>query len=198
MRDAEVRRAFHESVLKSANGSNDTIVINELGLKNGVIRADIAVLNGKMIGYEIKTESDTLKRLPAQVTAYNEVFDKAFIITTHKHLKQVKKLIPGWWGIYEIIENANGSYSFIPRRSGSCNESQNAFTIAQLLWKAEALEIASDLLQTNVKPSITKKEIYQAICEGCCRKELSKIVIRYLKQRDNWRPNRPSPSQGDD
>jgi hypothetical protein len=198
MRDAQVRRAFHESVLKSANGSDDTIVINELGLKNGVIRADIAVLNGKMIGYEIKTERDTLKRLPAQVTAYSEVFDKAFIITTRKHLKQVKELIPQWWGIYEIIENACGSYSFKRRRSGSCNESQNAFTIAQLLWKAEALEIAKDLLQTNVKPTITKKEIYQTICDGCCRKELSKIVIQYLKQRDNWRPNRPLLSQNDD
>ena len=163
-----------------------------------MIRADIAVLNGKMIGYEIKTERDTLKRLPAQVMAYNEVFDKAFIITSRKHLKQVRELIPKWWGIYEIIENANGSYSFKRRRSGNCNEGQNAFTIAQLLWKAEALEIANDLLQTNVKGTIAKKQIYQAICEGCCRKKLSKIVIQYLKQRDSWRSNRPSPSQNDD
>jgi hypothetical protein len=198
MRDAEVRRAFHGSVLKSANGSDDTIVINELGLKNGVVRADIAVLNGKMIGYEIKTERDTLKRLPAQVSAYNEVFDKAFIITTRKHLKQVKELIPEWWGIYEIIENANGSYSFKRQRIGSSNEGQNAFAIAQLLWKTEALEIANHLLQTNVKPSITKKEIYQTICQGCCQRELSKIVVRYLKQRDNWRVNQPSLSQNDD
>lgn len=198
MRDAEVRKAFHSSVLKSANESEDTMVINELGLKNGVIRADIAVLNGKMIGYEIKTDSDTLKRLPAQVIAYSEVFDKAFIITTHKHLRQVRSLIPKWWGIYQIFESANGSYSFKSIRNGCNNKRQNPFTIAQLLWKAEALEIANSLLQNNLKESITKKEIYQTICKGCCRDDLSKIVIRYLKQRDNWRSNRPLPSQNDD
>ncbi len=64
MRDAQVRQAFHRSVLRAANECNDTVVIDELGLKNGIVRADIVVLNGKMIGYEIKTDRDTLKRLP--------------------------------------------------------------------------------------------------------------------------------------
>lgn len=188
MRDAQVRQAFHGSVLRDANECTDTIVIDELGLKNGIVRADIAVFNGKMIGYEIKTDRDTLKRLPAQVMAYNEVFDKAFIITTRKWLEPVKEIIPSWWGIYEIID-AGDSYSFKCLRNGTRNKNQSPFTIAQLLWKAEALDLAATLLQTNLKPSFTKKKIYQAICERCTQKQLSKKVLRYLKQRDNWRSN---------
>ncbi len=121
--------------------------------------------------------------------AYSEVFDKAFIITTHKYLEPIKKIIPSWWGIYEILD-AGDSYSFKCRRDGKRNEGQNAFTIAQLLWKAEALDLAAALLQTNLKPSFTKKKIYQAICESCTQKQLSKKVLRYLKKRDNWRSDR--------
>lgn len=191
MRDVEIRRAFHDSILKSDHGSDDVIVIDELGLKNGLVRADIAVINGEMVGYEIKTERDTLKRLPTQVSIYNEVFDRAFIITSKKHLTKVRSVIPKWWGIYEIVENIDGIFSFKCRRKSRSNQKKNSLTIAQLLWKAEALEIANNLIDVEIKTSATKRVIFQEICKNYRPEELSKIVIRYLKQRDTWRLSRP-------
>src|SRR5271154_5741007 len=48
----------------------DTIILEEFALYGGINRADIAVLNGVSHGYEIKSDRDTLIRLPQQVQAY--------------------------------------------------------------------------------------------------------------------------------
>jgi hypothetical protein len=193
MRDQVIRRAFHQTILKSAHEDADTLVVDELGLKNGEVRADIAVLNGKLVGYEIKTENDTLIRLSSQVEAYNEVFDKAFIIVSNNHLKKATNVIPEWWGIYSIIPNVEGEYSFECIRQAKLNRIQNSYSIAQLLWKAEALEVANELLLHNIKPKTSKHEIYDVISGTCTKKKLSQITIKYLKQRSNWRTDRILP-----
>ena len=190
MRDQVIRRAFHKTILKSAHDDAETFVVDELGLKNGEIRADIAVLNGKLVGYEIKTENDTLTRLPFQVEAYSEVFDKAFIIVSSNHLDKAVESIPHWWGIYTISSTGNDNYSFPCVRKAKLNKKQSSFSLAQLLWKAEALEVANVLLRHNIKPKTSKHEVYDVISGTCSSKKLSKIVIKYLKQRENWRTNR--------
>lgn len=187
MRDQTIRQAFHNTILKSAHEDADTFVVDELGLKNGEVRADIAVLNGKLIGYEIKTENDTLNRLPSQIEAYNDVFEKAFIIVSKNHLKKAIEKIPSWWGIYLINENSENQYSFVYHRKGKINKKLNAYSLAQLLWKIEAIEVANLHLRHNIKSKITKHEIYEVISGTCSSKKLSKIVIHYLKHRENWR-----------
>lgn len=66
MRDRDVRQALHRKVLKEHHGDADTLVLDELGLRHGTCRVDIAVVNGYLHGYEIKSDSDTLERLPAR------------------------------------------------------------------------------------------------------------------------------------
>ena len=187
MRDQIIRQAFHTSVLKSAHNDIDTLVVDELGLKNGEIRADIAVLNGKLVGYEIKTENDTLSRLPSQVQAYSEVFDQAFLIVSKNHLKKAIAAIPNWWGVYTINSEPENQFSFSCHRKAKINKNQVSFSLAQLLWKAEALEVANVCLRHNIKPKTSKHEVYEVISGTCSTRKLSKIVIQYLKQRSNWR-----------
>jgi hypothetical protein len=189
MRDQLVRKAFHETILKSAHDDAGSFVVDELGLKNGEIRADIAVLNGILVGYEIKTENDTLTRLPSQIEAYSDVFDKAFIIVSLNHLDKAVNKIPAWWGVYSI-ETKDNIYSFECIRKAKINKKQNTFSLAQLLWKAEALQVANELLRHNINPRTSKHEVYDIISSTCSSRKLSKIVIKYLKQRENWRIDR--------
>lgn len=188
MRDRYIRPAVHEIILKDAHEDKSSFVINELGLKNGEYRADIAVFNGKMIGYEIKAENDTLCRLEAQVKAYNALFDKIFIITCEKHLAGVLKIIPAWWGIYLTSENkANYSYQFENYRSAKINKKKDPFAIAQLLWKDEAIEVVNTLYSEKVKTSFSRHELYEILSNKLSSKKLSAIVTERLKTRANWR-----------
>jgi len=63
MNDALIRKRFHEQELMPYHTAPNALVIDELGLHHGSCRADIAIVNGRMIGYEIKGETDSLKRL---------------------------------------------------------------------------------------------------------------------------------------
>src|SRR5436305_708698 len=59
-------------------------------------------------GYEIKSDKDTLIRLPRQVDAYNAVFERATLVSTRRHLSSAREIIPNWWGIVEV----NGTHLF--------------------------------------------------------------------------------------
>ena len=61
MRDVDVRRAVHNKILRHHHGQDDTLVLDELGLLGGDTRVDIAVVNGKIHGYELKSDRDTLE-----------------------------------------------------------------------------------------------------------------------------------------
>lgn len=187
MRDPIIRHAFHSSVLLSAHADNNSFVVDELVLKNGLVRADIAVLNGCLIGYEIKGEKDTLLRLPLQVAVYSEVFNKAYLIISEKHLSKAIEQIPDWWGIYLVKESKSLLAKFKRVRTAKFNKYQNPYTILQLLWKAEALEFANSLLPTELNPRTTKRRICEVICQNCSVNMVSQTVTKYLKQRKNWR-----------
>ena len=192
MTDQLVRSAFHQSVLRYAHDCNDTFVIDELGIKNGSYRADIAVFNGKIVGYEIKTQNDTLTRLPSQATAYSQIFNEAFLIVSENHLESALEIVPDWWGVYLIKPTTENEYSFDCIRPAQSNANQDAFSMAQLLWKDEALEIANTLFNCNIKPSTTRQEIYGAISAACHTNALEEIVIKYIKKREKWRKDRKS------
>jgi len=189
MRDYIVRAEFHKKILKHAHQDANTFVLDELGLKNGEIRADIAVLNGKLIGYEIKTDKDTLNRLSAQVLAYNEVFDKVFIVTGEKHLLKALEIIPQWWGVYLIKPITAGKITFQCFRRAKVNKVKSSFGIAQLLWKTEVLEIMSAYLNIVAKQNTTKHALYNVLSTTYAPKKLGSIALQYLKTRQGWRIN---------
>ena len=71
-------------------------IIEELGVKHGTARVDIAVVNGIMHGYEIKSDKDTLQRLPRQISTFNPIFDQLTLVVG----KIIGEEILG----YEIVE----------------------------------------------------------------------------------------------
>ena len=193
MRDYPVRVSFHKTVLTLEHTDENTIVIDELGLKNGGTRADIAVLNGKMVGYEIKTNKDNLARLEKQIVAYNEVFDEVHIITGNRHLNKVLEIVPSWWGVFLVIETESGEYFFNCVRTAKKNTKKVCLGIAQLLWKEEIMHLLTAVHNYTLKPSLNKQVLYQMLVGKFNANELGKITLKYLKSREGWRTNQKVP-----
>ena len=70
----------------------------------GTSKADCIILNGISTCYEIKTEFDTLNRLPEQLSSYSKVFDKVFVISANKHIDKICALLPENVGLLELTQ----------------------------------------------------------------------------------------------
>ena len=187
MNDLEIRQSFHRKRLRRQHFQKGTLVIDELGLNHGKCRADIVVVNGHLIGYEIKSNNDSLRRLKKQVESYNAVFDKISVIVGDRHFKYIQSHIPEWWGVIVSIRGPRGAVNFDLIRKAKINKSIDQISIAKLLWRNEVIEI----LQKNKVPNKILRQprtvLYEYLVSILNICELRRAVRDYFKKRKNWR-----------
>jgi hypothetical protein len=143
MRDFDVRKAVRTMLNERHAGDVDTRIVEEMGIWSGSVRIDIAVINGELCGFELKSDRDTLQRLPLQSQIYSHVFDRVDLVVGERHAKKAEEQIPAWWGV-QIASVVDGSVRLHERRSGQSNPNPNPYLIAQLLWKTEAIQILEE------------------------------------------------------
>ncbi|EGO6137859.1 sce7726 family protein, partial [Enterococcus faecalis] len=86
--DADIREALIQK-LKMENTKKSYRIIEEFVICNGEARADVAIVNGIMKGFEIKSDVDSLLRLPNQIEKYDATFDKCTIVVGYKFRKKI-------------------------------------------------------------------------------------------------------------
>jgi hypothetical protein len=186
MNDSDIRKAIHTDLLYADHQDKSTLVIDELGLDNGKGRADIAVINGHMVGYEIKSGVDSLSRLSSQIIIYDSIFDFSTVIVEENHLVQTLIILPEWWGVL-LVEKKNASNHFEIIRHSTENGLTRVDAIARLLWKNELICILQSI-------GFSKNLLYENKKNLCCMltnalpADILKTNVREtLKSRKNWR-----------
>lgn len=185
MRDIDIRRILREDKRLHC-GEPDTRIVEELGLCQGIARVDIAVVNGSIHGYEIKSECDTLARLPGQVAVYSRALDFVTVVTAPAHVGRIRNIVPRWWGIWTAVGNDTNRLEI--SRASRPNPNVDQFSLAQLLWRDEALEALEGLgLATGIR-SKPRRELWRRLASGLTLEELGHIVRERLKARSaDWR-----------
>jgi hypothetical protein len=195
MNDKRIRKNFHVKMLRKHHADHDTIIVDELGLKHGKCRADIAVINKHLIGYEIKSDEDSLYRFDQQIEIYNTVFDRATVIVGTKYADEVKSHVPDWWGIIASYQGYENEIAFETVRPARMNRGIDLLSVAQLLWRNEAISILSDFGVSKTNLQKKRLFLYQHLIELISPVELRRIVRDCLKKRRNWRCHKlPFPS----
>ena len=195
MTGSEIRTAFHRQRLQKFHKCPHTVVIDELGLLNGGVRADIAIVNGSLIGFEIKGHKDDLSRLDRQISGYDAIFDKSWVVTAPKFTTKLLQMLPPHWGIIEILVHPTAGPTFRSFRDAARNPYVNPISLAGLLWKAEM----SALLQLAGvdRPLRERREkLCQLIAENASLAQLRTFVRQRLRDRKDWR-YRKQPSRYD-
>ena len=190
MRDFEIRKKLDERLRKLCP-QEDTRIVHELGLCLGEARIDVAVINGKLHGFEIKSEKDTLKRLPEQVLVYNRVFDRLTLVAAPKHIEKITEVIPNWWGIYSVHPTKKTASAVIKSvRPAQKNTQVDPRAVVQLLWREEVL---GELIKLDAAKGISSKPksyLWERLAEIVPQKLLLGIVRTRLKIRNGWRADR--------
>lgn len=187
MRDADVRQAVMRSVLNEHLVKKDTLVVEELGIEHGSYRVDIAVVNGFLHGYELKSQSDNLLRLPAQAAAYSRTFDRVTLVVDDSHYKASLNIIPNWWGVKVASKGTLGAIKIETARPIEANPNVCLFTMAHLLWKSEAIEILDALGVEKKALRQNRASLYELLVSHHEPTKLRQTIRVYLKNRKNWR-----------
>jgi hypothetical protein len=188
--DADIRIALKTKLEIHHVQDKKVRIIEELGIHHGAARIDIAVINGLMHGYEIKSDLDTLFRLPEQIEIYNAVFDKVTLVVGKSHLFHAINIIPDWWGVL-IAKNSNGEISFNRIRDEELNRDQDSISLARLLWRKEALGILEGVGAAKGLCSKSRDLIYEKLAAILDRQALSEKVREIIFFRTDWRPDAP-------
>jgi len=188
LRDSDIRTEL-ERLLRSIH-LDDTLFRHELGLCSGKRRIDLALVNGELSGYEIKSDEDTLHRLAGQAAEYGRVLDRAFLVTTQRHLHTALRQLPDWWGVLVASSN-RGRVEINVAREEKVNRTHDPLALAQLLWREEALD---ELRLRGKSHGLLKKAryyIWVALTEAVEITELRQIVRDRLKARRDWPGGQP-------
>ncbi|WP_154793416.1 sce7726 family protein [Occultella kanbiaonis] len=186
MRDRHVRSALHAQLTAEHwADADDTVRVDELGLC-GEVRVDVAVVNGTLSGYELKSASDTLRRLPTQVDVYSRVLDHATLVVAENHAEHSLALIPEWWGC--LVADWDGAHVTLrEHRPAGTNPGIVPYALAQLLWRDEALSLLERHGADRGVRSKPRTVLWQRIAERVALDDLRAEVRQCLKGRQDWR-----------
>ena len=178
--EAIVRSALREQALSEADHPSEALYEFWVPLSNE--RADLVLVGKTMSGYEIKTERDTLRRLPRQAAAYGRVFDACSIVTAERHLAAALDIIPDWWGVIAYV-NHDQPPAFSQVRAASLNVTLDPETLVRLLWRDE-VRAALISIGSEPDPRASRASMWQHLLDLIDLGRLREIVRTAILGRD--------------
>lgn len=172
------KAALTHNVLLGTHNLKTASMLTEF--RAGECKADLAILNGTATVYEIKSERDSLARLERQITNYQRVFSKIFVIVGDSHVASVIEATPSHVGVmglsrrYHITKVRDA----IDRPDLICPR-----TAFESLRISEAKDIVARL--GREVPNVPNTEMYSAlrsIFEGFGPREVHAAMLQTLKK----------------
>jgi len=184
--DRAIRRAIHDELLPPFLMCGHALIVDEMAVCGGDSRVDLAVINGQVHGFEIKSEADTLERLGKQSESYNRVFDTMTIICGEKHTQKVLSAVPEWWGVCTARIHF-GRVQLTRLRFSEANLNVDRYYLAQMLWKDELTRLLAEVGIVKGVSSKPCRKLWNLVSEAFTTSELQSRVRHILKSRQCWR-----------
>lgn len=140
MQDSDIRSALVQ-MLQGRSDLAGGLIVTELAIAMGCSKLDVAVLNGHLAGYEIKSDRDSLTRVVRQVSHYQEVCDELTIVTTERYREAIDQSVPEWCGIV-VASVCDGLLVLQTYRAAKPNPHWDVLALMLLLWQSETIEMA--------------------------------------------------------
>ncbi len=139
---------------------------------------DVMLVTDKLIGFEIKSDSDNYERLQRQIDEYTNFFDENYIVVGESHSRHITEYVPEDWGILSINES-----NVCVIRVASNNKKVSRRKQLSILWK---MELKNILVKNNLPLYAQKEKAFLAerIYETVPNKLLGIQIAEELRARD--------------
>ncbi|MFC2996796.1 sce7726 family protein [Acinetobacter sichuanensis] len=187
----EIRDQLSSWIKTKHKAKQNDVLINELGFYNknphssveSTFRADLVLANGRLVGFEIKSKADNLKRWDRQMLAYSNVFNEIWLCCHSSHLKKAIETTASHIGILMIDDL--GSIAIY--KNASPNKNIDAFDLTSFLWKDELQNFAR-IHNIAIRSSDNKKVIRERIATLIDISLINNYVLQCLKTRERAYP----------
>jgi len=186
MLDRDIRTALRKKYLQQYYRDPNAKVVEELALFANRARIDIAVINGHLVGYEIKSDRDTIVRLPDQMAVYGQIFDKITVISGPKHVGKLLEFLPNYCGLF-VAEPKNYEIELTTIIKPTQSTEQSGFMLASLLWHEEACLLLKSI---GLGKGVRKKRIsvlWQELANNFTVENLTANIREIIKARQAWK-----------
>ena len=99
---------------------------------------DALLVSDRISGFEIKSDVDSLSRLPRQVEAYGAVVERAFLVVGDRHLEVGASSVPGWWGVWRAYWY-RGRVVIRQVRRGCLNPDVNPLAVTTFMTRGDLI-----------------------------------------------------------
>lgn len=124
-------------------------IIEELRVHNGNAIADVVAVHKYVHCYEIKGDTDAVRRILVQRQFYDLAFRRITLVTTDRHLNNALRLAPAHWGIMAASQKRGGlAIRYV--RKASRNPLYDTRVALMTLWKSELLQVALPISPKNL------------------------------------------------
>lgn len=141
----ELHEAMKQQLLAEYSCALGPAVLEELRLRQGRARVDLAVVDNRIHGFELKGFQSGLGWLPHQIGIYNSVLDRVTLVVGHTHLSEALDMVPEWWGIQLAVKDVDGTVVLSKVRRARANPAIDPVAVAEFLWHDEAASLLNEL-----------------------------------------------------
>lgn len=179
IRERDIKAALIDWLYEKGH-VQDAVIINEMVVANWSRRADVAIANGRLSAFEIKSDADTLKRLPGQVDLFSSHFDKVTLVVATKFVSTVLENYPPEIGVLEVVSDG-GSIRLRQARAGRIVETKDASVLSSFLTKSDLCRL---LRNEGLKatPDMSRGDLVDCISILPVR-VVKKYVLSFLKDK---------------
>lgn len=194
-----IRDALRAHLQLSCSYDPAARIVDELSLCQGAARVDLAVVNGSIAGYEIKSAADTLDRLARQRAVYNRALEFVVLVCAETHIVAARRRVPAWWGLWIASADASGptpdvAMRFTELRQARPNPKLDVRATAELLWRDEAVALLRTHNRRVPPKSATRARVWDCLVRELTPEDLLAGVRCAIKVRSTWRVGAP-PAQ---
>ncbi|WP_131832062.1 sce7726 family protein [Mycobacteroides abscessus] len=196
LRDRDIRCALARRIARQQRG-REFLFVPEIDVWGGWPgRIDQVLITRRQIqGFEIKSDVDSLRRLPVQVHAYSPVLERANLVTTTRHLDAARAIIPPWWGILLASRAGDGSACITPERPATANPDLDVFQVTTFVCREQIVKY----LRAQGVGSLSRRNVYSLrslLVEGNTRGQVLAFARSVMMERTDWRHRNGAVTEG--
>ncbi len=192
LNDRAIRQGLLAKPLRGHVLDANTLVIHELGLVHARRRIDLAVINGTVHGFEIKSAVDGLGRLAGQLETYSQSLQKLTLVVADRNVGAVLERVPSWCGVLRASRGPRGTMRFdVLRRTRRRTSNRSFWHIS--CGVDEVRSILAALGAGNAELCAPRAVLYRALVDTIGETQLMAHIRAAMERRRLWRDlSRPS------